>query len=163
MPGGFQPVLSPSAVHSALPTGPADQQQPQIHQQTPAFGPVKANASFRLLYQPPLCGPSLVAGPSLASQTGWLGTSLVLQLPSRGLILTMNSFSFFFNFRERRREGERERNINVCLPLMHKRDLARNPGMCPDWESNQRPFGLRTSTQSTEPHHPGLNNEFFIL
>ena len=31
-----------------------------------------------------------------------------------------------------RREKERERNINVQLPG----DLAHNPGMCPDWESN---------------------------
>ena len=35
-------------------------------------------------------------------------------------------------------------------------DLAHNPGMCPDWESNQQTFGLQTGAQSTEPHHPGL-------
>ena len=36
-------------------------------------------------------------------------------------------------------------------------------GICPatqacalDWELNQRPFGLQASTQSTEPHQPGL-------
>ena len=34
-------------------------------------------------------------------------------------------------------------------------DLARNPGMCPDWESNRRPFDLQACTQSTEPHQPG--------
>ena len=34
-------------------------------------------------------------------------------------------------------------------------DLAGNPGMCPDWESNQRRFDLQDSTQSTEPHQPG--------
>ena len=34
----------------------------------------------------------------------------------------------------------------------------RNPGMCPDWESNQRLFGLQASTQSTEPHQPGLGH-----
>ena len=32
-------------------------------------------------------------------------------------------------------------------------DLAHNPGMCPEWESNQLPFGL----QATEPHKPGLH------
>ena len=36
------------------------------------------------------------------------------------------------------------------------RDLAFHPGMCPDWESNWRPFDLQASTQSTEPHQPGL-------
>ena len=35
------------------------------------------------------------------------------------------------------------------------RDLAHNPGMCPDWESNQQPFSSQASTQSTEPHQPG--------
>ena len=35
-------------------------------------------------------------------------------------------------------------------------DLARNPGMCPDWESNLQPFHLQAGTQSTEPHQPGL-------
>ncbi|XP_053785577.1 CYFIP-related Rac1 interactor B isoform X1 [Desmodus rotundus] len=33
-------------------------------------------------------------------------------------------------------------------------DLACYPGMCPDWESNQHPFGLQTGAQSTEPHQP---------
>ena len=34
-------------------------------------------------------------------------------------------------------------------------DLAHNPGMFPDWELNQRPFGSEASTQSTETHQPG--------
>ena len=34
-------------------------------------------------------------------------------------------------------------------------DLACNPGMCPDSESNQQHFGSEASTQSTEPHQPG--------
>ena len=35
-------------------------------------------------------------------------------------------------------------------------NLAHNPGMCPDWESNRQPLSLQASTQSTEPHQPGL-------
>ena len=34
-------------------------------------------------------------------------------------------------------------------------DLACNPGMCPDWESNWQPFDLQVHTQSTEQHQPG--------
>ena len=34
--------------------------------------------------------------------------------------------------------------------------LAQNPGMCLDWESNQRPFGSQVHAQSTEPHQPDL-------
>ena len=43
-----------------------------------------------------------------------------------------------------------------CLLCAPTRDLACNPGMCPDWEFNQGPFGSQVSTQSTEPHQPGL-------
>ena len=35
-------------------------------------------------------------------------------------------------------------------------DPTHNPGMCPDWESNQQPFDMQAGTQSTEPHQPGL-------
>ena len=54
---------------------------------------------------------------------------------------------------------ERERNINVWLALAGSPapgDLAYNPGMCPDWESNQSPFGLQAGAQPTEPNQPGL-------
>ena len=32
--------------------------------------------------------------------------------------------------------------------------------MCPDWESNQQPFGLQAGAQPTEPHQPGLPSSF---
>ena len=48
-----------------------------------------------------------------------------------------------------RREKERERNIDmrekhrlVASLMPPTRDLACNPSMCPDWESNQRPLTL---------------------
>ena len=49
-------------------------------------------------------------------------------------------------------------HLSATSPNPTTRDLACNPGMCPDWESNQRPFGLQSSTQSTEPHQPGHSN-----
>ena len=61
----------------------------------------------------------------------------------------LSSFFFFFKkifylfiFRERGREGERERETSMCGCLSHGShgDLVHNPGMCPDWELNQRPF-----------------------
>ena len=56
------------------------------------------------------------------------------------------------------REVEREREkhqsaVTSCLPPSG--DRAPNPGMCPDWESNQRPFASQAGTQSTEPQQPG--------
>ena len=40
--------------------------------------------------------------------------------------------------------------------------LACNPGMCPDWELNLRPFGSQAGTQSTEPHQPGQTFLFLM-
>ena len=68
-------------------------------------------------------------------------------------------FIYLFIFRERGREGEREREKHQCVVASRAPptgDLACNPGMCPDWESQKQPFGSQTSTQSTEPHQPGL-------
>ena len=64
-----------------------------------------------------------------------------------------------FIFKERGREGEREGEKHQCVVTSHMPptgDLAQNPGMCPDWESNHWPFGSRVDAQSTEPHQPGL-------
>ena len=47
-------------------------------------------------------------------------------------------------FRERGKEGEREGEKHqsvVASSAPPTGDLARNPGMCPDWELNRRPFG----------------------
>ena len=66
-------------------------------------------------------------------------------LPSVGTLQICLLFFFF---------KERERNINVWLPLVYPTtgDLARNPGMCPNWESIQQPFGSQAGAQSTELH-----------
>ena len=61
-------------------------------------------------------------------------------------------------FLERGREGEREEEKHQCVVascMPPTRDLACNPGMCPDWESHWRPFGSQASPQSTEPYQPG--------
>ena len=72
------------------------------------------------------------------------------------LILFMFLFfkHFIYLFLERGREGE-EHPCVVASHVPPAGDLARSPGMCPDWESNQRPFALQAGTQSTEPHQPG--------
>ena len=79
-----------------------------------------------------------------------------------------SKFLFFLSFflkrfclfilRLKGREGEREGEKHQHVAASHSpptRDLARKPGMCPDWESNQPPLGLQASAQSTEPHQPG--------
>ena len=70
----------------------------------------------------------------------------------------------------RDREKERDSNMDVqkihwlvvfCMPPTG--DLAHNPGMWPDWESNQWPFASQAGTQSTEPHQPGPICSFWNL
>ena len=62
------------------------------------------------------------------------------------MVLVINKTWVFFLkilfniFRERGREGEREGEKYQCVVDSHMAptgDLARNPGMCPDWELNQ--------------------------
>ena len=68
-------------------------------------------------------------------------------------------FIYLFLERGEGREKEREKNVHVQLVASHTPptgDLACNPGMCPDWKLNQQPFVSLASTQSTEPHQPGL-------
>ena len=70
-------------------------------------------------------------------------------------ILFLKKF-FFIIFREG--EGGRKRKKYQWVVASHVAptgDLAHNPGMCPDWESNRRPFAFSAHTQSTELHLPG--------
>ena len=62
--------------------------------------------------------------------------------------------------RKRRRETcTRETQIG-CLSHGPTGDLVRNAGTCSDREWNQRPLVSQASTQSTEPHQPGLKAIF---
>ena len=86
--------------------------------------------------------------------------ALALPTPARPLCVSLFSFEdFIYLFRQRGREGEREGEKHQCVAascMSSTGGLARSPGVCPHWESNQRPFGSQASTQSTEPHQPGL-------
>ena len=71
-----------------------------------------------------------------------------------------------FTYRERGREGERDGEKHQCVVASHvpsTGDLAPNPGMCPNWELNQRPFGSQALTQSTELFHPSQGSSFIYL
>ena len=66
---------------------------------------------------------------------------------------------FIYLFLDREDGWEKEGEKHQCVVASHAPrtgDLAHNPGMCPDWESNQRPTSLQAGTQSTEPQQPGL-------
>ena len=81
-------------------------------------------------------------------------------------ILPFPSFKkifYLFSFRVRGREEEGEKH--QCVVASHAPptgDLVSNPGMCPERELNQRPFGSQAGTQSTEPHQPGHAFHIFL-
>ena len=69
---------------------------------------------------------------------------------------------FIYLLLERGKEREREGEKHPCVVaswVPPTGDLDHNPGMCPDWESNFRPFGSQAGTQSTEPYQSGLYDE----
>ena len=68
-------------------------------------------------------------------------------------------FIFIEREREKEREGEKHHSVAASRTTPTE-DLVHNPDMCPDWESNQQRFGSPASTQSTEPHQPGLHFPF---
>ena len=68
-------------------------------------------------------------------------------------------FTYLFLERGEGRKRGRETSICVASRVPRTRDLAHNPGICPDWESNQWLFGSQADTQSTKPHQPGLKSQ----
>ena len=75
----------------------------------------------------------------------------------------LKNIFLIYLFLERGREGEREGEKHQCVVVFQAPatgDLAHNPGICPDWELNQRPFGSASGAQSTEPHQPGPDVAF---
>ena len=118
--------------------------------------------TLRNLYQPCKSVKSLRREPvTMESQC----TNLIFKNVLFKVLLHyfLKSLFIFFRERGREREGEGEKHQGVVASHMPPcGDLACNPGLRPDWESNQRPFGSQASTQSTEPHQPGLSRDIFI-
>ena len=95
-----------------------------------------------------LCDSQNAAAMLLCGFQSWHKRTKPLQLCS------LVSLKILFIFRERGREGEKHHWVVAsCAPPTG--NLAHNPAMCPDWESNRQPFGLQADTQSTQSHQPG--------
>ena len=63
---------------------------------------------------------------------------------------------YLFIFRQGKGERKGGRETSMCGHMPPTGDQACNPGMCPDWELNQRPFGSQAGAQSTELLQAGL-------
>ena len=75
------------------------------------------------------------------------------------LCLFICLFVCLFVYRQSRRVGEREGEIHQCVvaSFVHPSgDSSATQACALDWESKQQRFGSQISTQSTEPHQPGL-------
>ena len=68
------------------------------------------------------------------------------------LVIFSLIFKKYFIYWQR---GKEEHQCVVASCVLPTGDLAHNPVMCPDWESNRQPFGFQACPQSTEPHQPG--------
>ena len=97
-----------------------------------------------------------------ASFTTWKKVSFFICILFKVSFFKKKRF-YLFIFRERGGEEEREGEKHQCVVASHTPptgDLAHNPGVCPDWESNWRPFGLQASAQPPELHQTGLKVNF---
>ena len=82
-------------------------------------------------------------------------------------ILLCSYFKYFIYFllergKEEEREGEKHQCV-VATRVPPPGDLARNPGMGPEWESNWQPFDSQACAQSTELYQIGLNVVIHLL
>ena len=57
------------------------------------------------------------------------------------------------------REGERNMDVREKHWLVV---FGCNPGVCPDWESNQQPFGSLEGAQQTKAYRLGPKDKIFI-
>ena len=75
----------------------------------------------------------------------WSKKSIFIYLSPFLSLSKINFFKdFIYLFLQRGKEREIEEEKHQCVVASHMSsigDLAHNPGMCPDWESNWRPFG----------------------
>ena len=110
---------------------------------------------FSYVYGPSLCPPwrSVYSIP--------LPIFLIVFLSDLSFAIYL-LFIYFFREGKGGRKRRRETSMCGCLLRPPTGDLAHNAGMCPDWESNQRPFGSEAGSQSTEPHQPGPFIHFFF-
>ena len=72
------------------------------------------------------------------------------------LINTLLKKDFIYLFLESGEGKEKEREASKYGCFSCSPNLACNPRMFPDWESNLRPFSSQAGVQSTEPHQLGL-------
>ena len=82
----------------------------------------------------------------------WICLGYHCDIKIYGLFLKIFYFIYFWTEGKGRRKRGREISVYGCLHTPPTGDLAHNPGMCPDWGSNQWPFGSQAGALFTETH-----------
>ena len=126
-----------------------------------SHNPANSVGDLRLRPPPASLPGASPPSPQMLGHTVTHISSLPLsQYPSQRRIYLFIYFKDFIYLFLNRGEGrEKEGEEHQCV-VASTGDLAGNPGMCPAWESNLRPFGSQAGAQSTEPHQPGHNPGF---
>ena len=95
-------------------------------------------------------------GPKFRSEYIKLAIPITFRWRCWGYISFLKKIFYLVLERGEAKEKEGQKHqcvIASCTPATG--NLARNPGMGPDWESNRCSFGWQAGTQFTEPHQPG--------
>ena len=113
---------------------------------------------------------------SLSSSSGTPMIQMLEPLRLSHKLLTLSLFysswysflnkDFIYLLLERGEGREKETKMSTCGCLSYAGatgDLARSPGLCPDWELNWQPFSLQARTQCTEAHQPTQLSKFIFL
>ena len=71
------------------------------------------------------------------------------------IYIFLKRFNLFFREGKGGRKRGRETSVYGCLSRVPCWGPGRNPGMCPDWEPNQRCFGSQAGAQPLSPTRQG--------
>ena len=121
------------------------------------FSPINATLSWLLRLYRKYWGWECQSGFSFSFIIVLVLLSFAFPYKFYFIYLFIKKMFHLFTFRER--EGKKHQYV-VASHVPPTGDLACNPGMCLDWESNQWPFGSQAGIQSTEPHQPGCPYKF---
>ena len=113
-------------------------------EQTKTKNPVCSAPAVRACLDPPRRPDGTVSFKSTPGPLGTPGTPPDSQVGNKFCECSkypiFKKILFIFIFKERGREGEKEGEKHQCAGVScapPSRDLAHNPGMCPDWESDE--------------------------
>ena len=127
-----------------------------IEHTTPRMNPNNVNYGLQVMTMYRCRFTSYSKGtPLVGDGVIWEGCNCGLAGVCGGILYSSLSFLKDFIYFQREKGGSA-----TSMPLIRALmgDQSRNPGMCPDQDSNWRPFTWRGDAPPTEPHRSGLHS-----